>query len=83
MKIKIDIDCTPEEARTFLGLPDVQPMQQWMMSQMQDRMEKGIENFDPETIMKAWITPGIEGFGQLQKALWAAAAGEAGKPAKK
>lgn len=23
MKVQIEIDCTPEEARTFLGLPDV------------------------------------------------------------
>ena len=23
MKITVDIDCTPEEARTFMGLPDV------------------------------------------------------------
>ena len=28
MKIKIDIDCTPEEAADrFFGLPDVAPMQ--------------------------------------------------------
>jgi hypothetical protein len=25
MKINIEIDCTPEEARTFMGLPDVTP----------------------------------------------------------
>ena len=23
MKVNVEIDCTPEEARTFLGLPDV------------------------------------------------------------
>ena len=23
MKVSLDIDCTPEEARRFLGLPDV------------------------------------------------------------
>ena len=23
MKVHIEIDCTPEEARTFMGLPDV------------------------------------------------------------
>ena len=26
MKITVDVDCTPEEARAFLGLPDVKPM---------------------------------------------------------
>jgi hypothetical protein len=28
MKIKLDIDCTPEEMRAFFGLPDVKPMQE-------------------------------------------------------
>ena len=28
MKIKIDIDCTPQEARAFFGLPHVEPMQE-------------------------------------------------------
>ena len=26
MKINVEIDCTPQEARQFFGLPDVQPM---------------------------------------------------------
>ena len=34
MKIKIDVDCTPQEARAFLGLPDVAPMQKAMMVNM-------------------------------------------------
>jgi hypothetical protein len=38
MKIHLDIDCTPEEARTFMGLPDVGPMQEAVMKEMQDRM---------------------------------------------
>ena len=28
MKVNIEVDCTPDEARRFLGLPDVAPMQQ-------------------------------------------------------
>src|SRR6516164_5311770 len=31
MKFKIDIDCTPEEARAFLGLPDVKPLQEALL----------------------------------------------------
>lgn len=26
MKVNVEIDCTPEEARRFLGLPDVTPV---------------------------------------------------------
>lgn len=27
MKFTVDVDCTPVEARTFLGLPDLKPIQ--------------------------------------------------------
>ena len=79
MKITVDIDCTPEEARTFFGLPDVQPMQTAKMTQMQAQMESQQDQLDPTEIMNTWMTPGIEGFGQIQKAMWAAAT--SGKPA--
>ena len=83
MKITVDIDCTPEEARTFFGLPDVQPMQQAMMAKMQTQMESQMDQLDPSEIMKTWMTPGIEGFGQIQKAMWAAAtSGQPTKPDK-
>ena len=28
MKVNVEIDCTPEEARAFFGLPDVAPLQE-------------------------------------------------------
>ncbi|WP_246690506.1 DUF6489 family protein [Microvirga aerophila] len=31
----MDVGCTPEEARTFLGLPDVKPMQEHLMRELQ------------------------------------------------
>ena len=33
MKIKIEVDCTPEEARNFFGLPNVKPMQEAVMAE--------------------------------------------------
>ena len=38
MKFSIDIDCTPEEARQFLGLPDVEAFQKSMMELVQERL---------------------------------------------
>ena len=35
MKVTIEVDCTPLEAREFMGLPDVQPMQTAMMEKLQ------------------------------------------------
>ena len=73
MKIKIDIDCTPQEARTFLGLPDVAPMQEAMMSAMQDQMQQLIKSADAETLMKTWMPAGMQGLEAMQKMFWGAA----------
>ena len=56
MKITVEVDCTPLEAREFFGLPDVQPMQAAIMDQMQAKMLANIDKFSPETIMQSWFT---------------------------
>ncbi|MEE8506697.1 MAG: DUF6489 family protein, partial [Kiloniellales bacterium] len=58
MKIEINVDCTPEEARTFLGLPDVAPVQAEMMEEVRKRMAAGLEAMDPEAVMKTWLPLG-------------------------
>jgi hypothetical protein len=70
MKIKVDIDCTPEEARTFLGLPDVQPMQKAVMAEMSQRLTQAMAAIDPETMLKTWLPASIQGWEQMQKAFW-------------
>jgi Family of unknown function (DUF6489) len=70
MKVNIDIDCTPEEARAFLGLPNVAPMQEALMNDVQDRLAKAMSAMDIETLMRVWLPASIEGFEQIQKAFW-------------
>ena len=55
MKVTIEIDCTPIEAREFLGLPDVRQMQSAMMDQLQGQMSKNMEKFSPEALMQSWF----------------------------
>ena len=74
MKFSIDIDCTPEEARVFLGLPDVKPLQDSLMAEVEARMKVNLEAMDPETLVKAWLPMGMKGFEQMQKAFFAGAA---------
>ena len=62
MKITVDIDCTPEEARHFFGLPDVKPMQDALMQQIQDRMSANLQAMEPEAMLKTWLTAGLQGF---------------------
>jgi hypothetical protein len=70
MKVTINIDCTPEEARAFFGLPDVKPMQDAMMAEIEKRMRANMDAMDPETLFKSWLPVGMQGWEQLQKAFW-------------
>ena len=70
MKVNITVDCTPEEARAFMGLPNVVPMQEAAMKQMQAQMEKAAQSMDPETMMKAFFPLRPENLADMQKAFW-------------
>ncbi|MEO3434910.1 DUF6489 family protein [Inquilinus sp. CAU 1745] len=70
MKVTIDIDCTPEEARAFLGLPDVKPMQDAMMAELTDKMRENLSAMDADSLMKTWLPAGLQNWEQLQKAFW-------------
>lgn len=70
MKVRIDIDCTPEEARQFFGLPDVRPMQETLMAEIEARMKANLTAMDPETMLKTWLPASIQGWEQLQKMFW-------------
>ena len=70
MKITIDVDCTPEEARAFLGLPDVAPMQEAAMAKVQEQLMTALSAMDQETLFKTWLPGGLEGLERMQKAFW-------------
>jgi Family of unknown function (DUF6489) len=55
MKITVEIDCTPDEARRFLGLPDVAPMQEAVVAKLQERITRAVDSTTPEALMKAWL----------------------------
>ncbi len=56
MKVNIEIDCTPLEARQFFGLPDVAPMQMAVMDKLQQQMMANIEKMSPEALIQSWLT---------------------------
>ncbi len=70
MKITIEVDCSPEEARAFLGLPDVAPMQAGVIEELSQRLHAGLDAMDPETLMKTWMPLGLQGLEQAQKMFW-------------
>ena len=56
MKVNVEIDCTPLEARQFFGLPDVVPMQTAVMDKLQQQMMTNIEKITPEALVQSWFT---------------------------
>lgn len=70
MKIHMDMDLTPDEARTLFGLPDVKPMQKAMMAEVEARMKKALTAMEPDAILKTWLPAGIQGLEQWQKFVW-------------
>lgn len=67
MKLHFDIDCTPEELREFFGLPDVKPMQDELLKEVEARMRANLQALDPEAMLKTWLPAGLKGFEQLQE----------------
>jgi hypothetical protein len=67
MKVTMNVDCTPEEARAFLGLPDVKPMQEHLMRELQERMSANIRAMEPEAMLRTWLPATLKGFEQMQE----------------
>lgn len=54
MKVNVDIDCTPEEARRFLGLPDLTPVHQAYVERMTRMVAEGSSAEGFSELMKSW-----------------------------
>jgi hypothetical protein len=67
MKVNVEIDCTPEEARAFLGLPDVKPMQDELMRELTEKMRAAMAGIGPEEAMRMWFPAGVQAAEQFQK----------------
>ncbi|VAX08673.1 hypothetical protein MNBD_ALPHA03-239 [hydrothermal vent metagenome] len=64
MKITIDIDCSPKEVRDFLGLPDIKPLQEAFMANMQDKLSAGLSKKDMDKMFDLWMSPGLKQAGE-------------------
>ena len=68
--MNFSIDCTPEEARAFFGLPDVTQLQAEVMDQIRGRMMAGMEAMDPQTIMKTWMPMDAQNWESMMRNFW-------------
>jgi hypothetical protein len=79
MKVTVEVDCTPAEARAFMGLPDVEPLNDHLVSEMKRRMDENITAMQPEELMKTWTSFGLQAQDQFRK-LMETAVGGVSKP---
>lgn len=69
MKINVEVDCTPEEARRFMGLPDLTPVHDAYVSQLVETVKNGVSTDAMETMMKSWGPMSDAGFKMWQQVI--------------
>lgn len=62
MKIHIELDLTPEEARELVGLPNVSGLHDVFLKAAQSKIAQTANSVDVEPIMKTWA--GLGGLAQ-------------------
>jgi ABC-type iron transport system FetAB permease component len=83
MRLTINVDLTPQEARAFFGMPDVEPLNEMVVNEMMVRAKDQMDTLaDPERFVARWMEMGGKGLDAFQ-GLVGAAMNAASAPAKK
>jgi len=69
MKMTVEVDCTPEEARRFLGLPDVSSLNDHLVGEMQKRIDANMSMLSPDELLKNWMAFGAGAQEHFRKLL--------------
>lgn len=67
MKVNIQIECSPDEARQFFGLPDVKPMQAALMARMEAQMLEAVDRFSPDAMLRTWMSLAPQGVETMRE----------------
>lgn len=70
MRFQINIDCSPEEARKFFGVPDVLPLQQALMEQLNAKLADNIKTMEPDALLQTWVPALFQGWSEIQQNFW-------------
>lgn len=54
MKIHVEVDCTPEEARRAVGLPDLSPVHDRYIAMMIEAMNGAANPEMVDAVLKSW-----------------------------
>ena len=78
MKVTVEVDCTPQEARAFMGLPNVAPLNEHLVGEMQKRLDANVSMLEPEALMRNWMAFGGQAQEQFRTLMAAATGGARG-----
>ena len=67
MNITMNIECTPEEARRLMGLPDMSPIHDIYLEKLREAMTNGMTPELLENMMRTWSPMGEMGMNAWQK----------------
>jgi hypothetical protein len=73
MKFTVNVECSPEEARRFMGLPDVTPINEALVAEMTTRMQKNLSLMSGESMMSSWMSVGTQAQDAFVKLMTSAA----------
>ena len=71
MKVTINVECTPIEARTYMGLPDFTPVNEAMVAEMKAQMSANLAKLQPEEMFRSWMSLGGQAQTQFMKMMTA------------
>ncbi len=67
MKINVEVDCTPEEARRVMGLPDFTPVHEKYLAMLVSSMDGAVAPELLENVMRNWAPMGDAGMSFWRK----------------
>ena len=52
MKVTVNLDATPQELRTLMGLPDIEPLQAEVMEKLREKLMQGMDANTPMDLLQ-------------------------------
>lgn len=75
MKVRVEVECSPEEARAFFGLPDVTPVNELLVEELKKRTQQNMNLLEPDALMRTWMNFGGQAQEQFFRMMSGAASG--------
>lgn len=65
MNVTMNVDCTPEEARRMMGLPDMSSVHEVYLEKIRRTIDEGVTPESIETLMRSWAP-----MGEASMSMW-------------